>query len=116
MNDRRNQAERIKVLLTPDEHAPAAARRALRRLPLGELRDDVLLLTSELVTSAVMDGAGVPIELEAECRGDGARVAVRNRGGGRFARPAGHRLRILEAATDGWGVDDGPPGVWFELS
>ena len=115
--DNRPEAERLRVLLTPDEHAPAAARRALRRLPLGELRDDVLLLASELVTHAVVGGAGDPIELAAECVGDGARVAVLNRGAGRFARPDGHRLRMLEAATDDWGVaDDGPAGVWFELS
>jgi hypothetical protein len=116
---RRTGARAIRLLLTPDEHAPAAARRALRCLPLGARRDDVLLLTSELVTSAVEGGAaavGEPIEVAAECDGAGARVEVCNRGPGRTGQPAGHGLRILEAMTDHWGVAVGGRSVWFELS
>ena len=52
--------------LEADVHAPAAARRALRELPLGERADDVLLLASELVTNAVVHGSAQPIELEAD--------------------------------------------------
>ena len=88
-------------------------------MPLGDRRDDILLLASELVTSAVVGGARDardPIELDAECDGVRARVEVRNRMG-RFARPAGHSRRILDAATDDWGVAEGDAaGVWFELS
>ena len=115
----RRPPERLRLLLTPDENAPAAARRALRRMPLGERREDVLLLASELVTSAVVGGAhdaGDPIALDAECDGVHSRVEVRNRMG-RLARPVGHSRRILDAVTDDWGVADGDePGVWFELS
>jgi anti-sigma regulatory factor (Ser/Thr protein kinase) len=112
---------RLRLRLAPDIHAPATARRALRELPLGERENDVLLLASELVTNAVLH-AGLspdqPIELEAACDRDRARVEVRDRGGG-FARfpEAGNGLRIVAGATDRWGVaQDEATRVWFELS
>jgi len=44
---------RLRLDLTPAPEAPGCARRALERLALGPLRDDTLLLASELVTNAV---------------------------------------------------------------
>ena len=112
---------RLRLLLTPDQNAPAAARRALRDLPLGERGDDVLLLASELVTNAVVHGAVAadePIELEAECDDGCARVEVRNRGSGFVReRAAGYGLLIVAAATDRWGLSqDGATCVWFEVA
>ena len=89
-------------------HAPAAARRALRELPLGERADDVLLLASELVTNAVLHGSAQPIELDADFDGDRLRVAA---SGG--APLTGHGMQIVDAAAERWGVEH--DAVWVEL-
>jgi anti-sigma regulatory factor (Ser/Thr protein kinase) len=113
---------RLRVMLAPDEDAPAAARRALRALPLGDREDDVLLLASELVTNAVVHAGLEPdqtIELAAAWDGSVARVEVRDEGTG--FRPAesveGYGLRMVAMAAARWGVEqDGATCVWFELS
>jgi nitrate/nitrite-specific signal transduction histidine kinase len=119
-----NQAQqsglgRLQLQLPPESGAPAAARRALRTLPLGDRADDVLLLASELVTNAVLHaGSRNPIELIAECRPDGTWVEVRDHGRGFESPPlrAGHGLQILTATSDRWGiVQDDATRVWFEL-
>ena len=112
----------LRLLLTPDVDAPAAARRALKALPLGDCADDVLLLASELVTNAVLH-AGLRedqvIELDADCARDGAtRVAVRDHGRGfQPGGPAeGHGLHMMAALAPDWGVaQDGETCVWFEV-
>jgi anti-sigma regulatory factor (Ser/Thr protein kinase) len=112
--------KRLRLRLAPDANAPAAARRALRRLPLGEREEDVLLLASELVTNAVVHARpphGEPIELEATCDGGRARVEVRDKGPG-FGRDTvlGHGLRMVEYVTERWGIEhNGSTRVWFEL-
>ena len=116
--------QRLRLLLTPDVDAPAAARRALRALPLGAAHDDVLLLTSELVSNAVVHAglhAGQPIELDVECADAGDRIRVRVRDHGRGFAPGvpgdGHGLRMIAAVTPNWGVEqDGGTCVWFELA
>ncbi len=110
---------RLQLQLPPDPGAPAAARRALRTLPLGTRADDVLLVASELVNNAVQHAdSDDPIELVAECRPDGAWVEVTDHGD-RFDTPpigAGHGLQILTAASQRWGiVHDGCTTVWFEI-
>jgi anti-sigma regulatory factor (Ser/Thr protein kinase) len=110
---------RLQLHLSPEPGAPAAARRALRSLPLGDRADDVLLLASELVTNAVIHAhADGPIELTAECRPDATWVEVRDHGPG-FASPRphpGHGLHIVTAASERWGiVQDGATSVWFEV-
>lgn len=111
---------RLQLQLSPDPGAPAAARRALRTLPLGARTDDVLLIASELVANAVVHGDSTePIELIAECRPDGAWVEVRDHGRGFTAPPFGHGrgLQVLTAASDRWGiVRDDCTTVWFELT
>ena len=110
---------RLQLHLDPEPTAPAAARRALRSLPLGDRAEDVLLLASELVTNAVVhaDAEG-PIEVTAECRPDATWVEVRDHGPG-FGSPQplpGHGLKIVSVASDRWGiVDDGGTSVWFEV-
>jgi hypothetical protein len=110
---------RLQLQLPPEPGAPAAARRALRTLPLGDRADDVLLIASELVTNAVLHAdTAEPIELNVECRPDGTWVEVRDHGHG-FAQASvgeGHGLQILAAASERWGiVQDGSTCVWFEV-
>jgi anti-sigma regulatory factor (Ser/Thr protein kinase) len=110
------RSDRVCIELAPDASAPAAARRALRELPLGSAADDVLLVTSEVVTNAVVHGRSVePIELHATCEGDYTHVEIRDRG--RFIPGgSGYGLRILANAAARWGIEqDVATRVWFEL-
>jgi hypothetical protein len=110
---------RLQLQLPPESGAPAAARRALRTLPLGDRAEDILLIASELVTNAVVHaGTHDPIELTVECRPEGTWVEVRDHGHG-FGQPPtreGHGLQILAAASQRWGiVQDSCTTVWFEV-
>lgn len=109
---------RVRVTLQPDVDAPAAARRALRSLPLGRRGEDVLLLASEIVSSAVVHDAADPIELSVACERGRTRVEVSDHGAG-FADELsdGYGIRMLSAASDRWGIEqDGATRVWFELA
>jgi anti-sigma regulatory factor (Ser/Thr protein kinase) len=112
---------RLHVTLPPDTDAPAAARRALRTLPLGEREIDVLLLASELVSNAVVHADEAPgrlIELSAACERGRTHVEVRTHDDGAIAAELseGYGLRLLAGATERWGVEhDGLTLVWFEL-
>jgi len=117
-----HDSRRLRLLLPPDLDAPAAARRALRDLHLGEQEENVVLLASELVTNAVVH-AGLapdqPIELAAACDGGQTRVEVRD--GGHGFRPdtttGGYGLHMVAAAAERWGIEyDGATCVWFELA
>ena len=111
-------AERLHLMLPPDHHAPAAARRALRTLTLGVREVDALLLVSELVGSAVAHHAGAPIELSATCAPHHARVEVHDHGHGLTAGglAAGYGFQMLTAASERWGLEyDGTTRAWFEL-
>ncbi len=118
-SETRSGPGRLQLRLPPERGAPAAARRALRTLPLGDRADDVLLVVSELVTNAVVHAdSDEPIELAAECRHGGTWVEVRDHGHGFDAAPlqAGHGLQILTTATDRWGiVADRGTTIWFEV-
>jgi anti-sigma regulatory factor (Ser/Thr protein kinase) len=112
---------RLHLMLPPDVHAPAAARRALRALPLGERAADVVLLASELVASAVAHAphaADEPIELSADCEGGSTRVEVHDHGNGLAVGDlaGGYGLQVLSAASERWGIEhDRTTRVWFEL-
>ena len=112
---------RLQVTLPPNVDAPAAARRALRSLPLGDREVDVLLLASELITNAVVHADAAmsrPIELSAACEGGRTHVEVRCHDDGAIAAElsVGYGLRLLAGATERWGVErDGMTLVWFEL-
>jgi two-component sensor histidine kinase len=109
---------RLQLELPPEPGAPAAARRALRTLPLGDRAEDVLLLASELVTNAVVHaGAHGPILLVAEWSPGQTRVEVRDRRGFESSASVdGYGRQILDGASERWGVerDDGT-AVWFEV-
>jgi anti-sigma regulatory factor (Ser/Thr protein kinase) len=88
-------------------------------------KDDVLLLTSELVTNAVIHAPGA-IVLNVELLQNRLRVAVVDHGPGRpvvqppedLSRPSGRGMVIVDSMSSAWGVDPLPGGaksVWFEL-
>jgi anti-sigma regulatory factor (Ser/Thr protein kinase) len=111
--------------------AAAAARRAVLAgdgaLP-DRVREDVLLLLTELVTNAVRhSGAapGQPLHVELRQSSRWVRVAVVDPGGG-FTRPeprpapdgpGGHGLLLVDRIADCWGVDkeQARTCVWFEI-
>ena len=110
--------------------APGLARRHLRSLAADwppHLLDAALLLTSELVTNAVVHGLE-PVHLQVEDDGDRLRVHVSD--GAPCGLPptpyaptelhaSGRGLLIVDAVAHQWGCHRRrtPPGktVWFEL-
>jgi len=122
---------RQELVLPASSMSPAAAREWARHNGCQEhaldLLDDVLLLTSELVTNAVRHGVP-PILVAIECDDTSLHVRVRD---GSPALPArrevglesegGRGMTLVELLTNTWGVepvaDDDGVGkeVWFEL-
>lgn len=110
------------------EAAPArAARRFVEReaAPLGEdLVDAAGLVTSELVTNAVLHTPGV-VELQVGCVADGLLVAVEDRS---VSRPrirrhsaqagTGRGMQLAASYGESWGVEVLPQGkrVWVLLT
>jgi anti-sigma regulatory factor (Ser/Thr protein kinase) len=116
---RSSPSSHVRIDLDPGPGAPAAARRALRALELGERRDDVLLMASELVTNAVRHAgleAGDKLVLEADRSVSTVHVEVRDTGR-RFRRgPRGYGLRVVDTAADRWGIEcDAGTRAWFEV-
>jgi anti-sigma regulatory factor (Ser/Thr protein kinase) len=121
----------LDLLLTEESGAAAAARRALRErngsLP-APIRDDVLLLVSELVSNAVLHaGAGPDKPLHVQLL-RGPRwvvVAVADEGPGFSWHPSppagtesgGWGLFLVDQIADRWGVECTTSGsrVWFEI-
>lgn len=107
--------------------SPRSARRFvesnLRAWGCPHLLDPVALLTSELVTNAVLH-AGTPLEVTVRHTGGAVRVEVADES---ITRPAprdadedadtGRGLRLVATLADGWGVDARPDGkaVWLEV-
>lgn len=105
----------------------AAARRTVTALcapaGLGGLHDTAALLTSEVVTNAVIHGEGTVL-VRAHTGGGRLRVEVQDDGDGapvvsQAGREAegGRGLALVAALADDWGVQLVPGGkyVWFEL-
>jgi two-component sensor histidine kinase len=108
--------------------APRHAREAIRaqvgsRLSLAR-RSALLTIVSELVTNSVKHGPGGPIHVNVKVSEDGTVVGrVEDGGRGRVAvregvNPAegGMGLKLVDAFSDRWGVEDGTSNVWFELA
>jgi anti-sigma regulatory factor (Ser/Thr protein kinase) len=118
---------RLELQLPPTAHTPTVARRRLVERFGADLENHALhdaeLLTSELVTNAVLHGRG-PIELIALLDETHLTVDVTDHGGG-FERTAreprdldavgGHGLNIVDAVASRWGIQRGRSRVWFEL-
>jgi anti-sigma regulatory factor (Ser/Thr protein kinase) len=117
--------------LEPDPHAPAEARRRLcAALPAGlpqELLDDILLLTTELVTNSVRHAPTVPAgsvdvsvcylptAIRVEVADDGAGFSHVPQRPGRLAE-GGRGLFLVEVLADRWGMADADnTTVWYEL-
>jgi anti-sigma regulatory factor (Ser/Thr protein kinase) len=112
-----------------DRRAPAAARRALEGLGdrIGdELKEDIRLLVSEVVTNSVLHGSRdreAEVELAVWVSDDVVRVAVTDQGAGFEPqdRPTGGErsgwgLMMVDRLADRWGVERGRgTEVWFEL-
>jgi anti-sigma regulatory factor (Ser/Thr protein kinase) len=122
----------LNLVLTEEHGAAAAARRALVEengsIP-SELRDDILLLVSELVSNAVLHaGAGPERPLEVQVL-RGPRwivVTVADQGPGFTWQPepdrgnesGGWGLFLVDQIADRWGAECTADGtrVWFEIA
>jgi anti-sigma regulatory factor (Ser/Thr protein kinase) len=98
----------------------------LRAWGLASSVDVARVLTSELVTNALLHGQP-PITLEVRRTGNAVRVEVTDCGDGRPAprsvdleRPGGMGLVIVDSLASSWGVVAAGTGVgttvWFELA
>src|SRR5579875_361157 len=109
------------------EARPEAVREARRwvgnQLAGSPLRDDALLIVSELVTNAVLHGSGTVL-LGFERSGDSLRIEVRDRGSQVPRRKhyglqaaTGRGLELVESLARAWGVDEERNGktVWAQL-
>ncbi len=117
------------MVLPHSDEAPAIGRAfvadALRRWKLDALIETAALLTSELVTNAVVHARSTST-LSMRQNGSKIRVELLDRGHGRVAlRSAtpgaiggGRGLFIVEQLADAWGSADTATGtkVWFELT
>ena len=114
--------------LPPERGSIPRARRFVRSVvedsTTGEVLEIAELLTSELVTNAVLH-SGTPLELRVGCRRNRVRVEVADR----TRRPPiiqrnidplalnGRGLQFVERLSARWGVRSEPEGkvVWFEV-
>ena len=113
--------------LEPERSNVALARRfvmdAIHRLGRDKYADVAELLTSELVTNAVLH-AKTPVKLRVCDEDDGLRVEVRDQSGAgpqrrRYSPEAatGRGLGMVEVLASAWGTRPEKPGktVWFTL-
>jgi anti-sigma regulatory factor (Ser/Thr protein kinase) len=91
----------------------------------SRIRDDVVLLLSELVANSVShSGLAAPEEVEVSVRvtrGGGVHVEVVDQGIGIEeplppAEPDRFGLRFVDQVTDRWGYTNDPTRVWFDIS
>ena len=117
-------------MLTPHPTSVGAARRFVRDVLMSrqvsdEVVETVQLLTSEVVTNAIVHGKSGP-QLAVEVDGDVVRVAVRDlnpevpvRRLGQVDDLSGRGVVIVEELASAWGVDQARGGgkrVWFEVA
>jgi anti-sigma regulatory factor (Ser/Thr protein kinase) len=124
-------SDRLAFSVNGGLEASSAAREAVRAgdgaVPAG-LRDDILLLVTELMTNAVLHaGVGPDQSLRVELRRSPLRVRVEvtHPGGGfHYDRMdpspdtvGGWGLVMVDRIADRWGIDNGADStcVWFEL-
>ena len=122
----------IEENLPPAPPAPAEARRIVASVmpPLRpETRDDVALMTSEVVSNAVRHGShdsAQGISLRVDRREHNMRVEVLNDGPSFMPEPrfqpdderdGGYGLYLVDRLSSAWGVEPegGRTKVWFEV-
>ncbi len=114
------------VRLTRGADSVPLARRHVREvMPASEVREDVELVVTELVTNAVLHTPSGDVELRVEQLPEAVRVEVEDAGHGmpvavRESTTAmtGRGLALVAALSRAWGVDSGRPGhkvVWAEV-
>lgn len=121
--------ELLRRRLPCDVSAPQLAREALRPLSeLASVREEALLLTSELVTNAVLHSGCAPadeVEVVAELTPEAVIIAVTDAGrSGRTPtaqqprrEPGGHGLRLIDALARRWGTEvNCGRRVWAEVA
>jgi signal transduction histidine kinase len=118
----------LKLELAAALDAPRRARHAIAAQVGSRLsaacRNALLTIVSELVTNSVKHGPGGPIRVNLKVSEDGAVLGrVEDGGRGHIAvregvNPAegGMGLKVVDAFTDRWGVEEGTTNVWFELA
>jgi anti-sigma regulatory factor (Ser/Thr protein kinase) len=124
--------ETLTLRMTGGPTAPSRARKALGSLErtLAELRHDVDLLVSELVSNSVLHAGADHVELRAVTHPEGVHVEVSDPGLG-FNRDTarrepsltgegGYGLHIVDTVANRWGVTRdhsarGSARVWFEI-
>jgi anti-sigma regulatory factor (Ser/Thr protein kinase) len=119
----------LRCHLPCDASAPRRIRRALGALDAIEaVRDDALLVASELVTNAVVHSGCDPseeVEVVAELIPQGLRIAVTDVGRSgstpvprpHYPGPGGVGLRLVEALARRWGTQrQTGTQVWVELA
>ena len=120
-----------RLSLRPDPCAPSAARNRLkvllREVPSPAL-DDILLLTTELLTNSLRHAdlnTDDRIHLVVKSTKSAVRVAITDPGRGEVFRPrhpgahetGGRGLLLVSEMSDRWGVDRSQATtVWFEVS
>ena len=120
--------ETLTLRLSGGPTAPARARKALASLErtLGELRPDVDLLLSELVSNAVLHANADHVDGLAVADPDCVRVEVSDPGSGFDQHEArrtpsltgegGFGLNIIDTVANRWGVKRNRSArVWFEI-
>jgi anti-sigma regulatory factor (Ser/Thr protein kinase) len=119
--------ETLTLRLAGSPTAPARARTALGSLDptLDDLRDDVHLLVSELVSNSVLHAAAEHIELHATTEPRGVRIEVSDPGPGfdedarrepSYTGGGGFGLLIVDKVANRWGTGrNGDARVWFEI-
>lgn len=120
----------VRTVLTPHPTSVGAARRFVRDVLMSrQVADPVVetveLLTSEVVTNAIVHGQSGP-QLEVTVAGDVVRVAVHDlspdlpvRRLGGLDEISGRGVVIVEELAASWGVErerDGTKRVWFEVA
>jgi serine/threonine-protein kinase RsbW len=129
---RNSASEPLELILAADLEAPSAAREAVGRWLTGQVgalvRDDVLLVISELVTNSVLHAGAVPgdvIYVRLRAWNGRLHLAVEDAGrnGDIARRPAspglagGFGLNLVEELTLRWGVSHRRgTRVWAELA
>ena len=120
--------ETLTLRLAGGPTAPARARTALRSLDrtIADLRDDVDLLVSELVTNSVLHAKADHVDVLATAGPTGVHVEVSDPGPGfdkdgarREPSPngaGGYGLNIVDKVANRWGVKRNRfARVWFEI-
>lgn len=118
---------RLDVEIPRDPAAPRRARRAVESLGPAlapDVRGDVVLLVSELITNSVKYGGTGDLKLQIEApapkrlrvevvdQGSGFEPVARDRPS---TEPGGWGLHLVETLADRWGVHEGSTHVWFEI-